>query len=145
MALNTLISSFSSQSVEPPKSTRGPIEPEVVSNPSRHQRVEHLQQIAELLDGVFRIPGTNIEFGLDAIIGMIPGIGDIVSGAISMWLIQEAKRLGAPRWLIARMIWNVAVDVSVGIIPFVGDAFDVAWKANRKNMELLKRHVLKNG
>lgn len=143
--MNTLLNSFGTRSAERPSTTRGPIEPEVIADPARHQKVEQLQQIAELLDGQFRIPGTNIEFGLDAIIGMIPGIGDIVSGAISMWLIQEAKRLGAPRWLIARMVWNVAVDVSIGIVPFLGDAFDVAWKANRKNMELLKRHVMRHG
>ena len=72
---------------------------------------------------------------------MLPGIGDLISGGVSMWLIREARRLGAPRWLIARMLWNVAIDVSVGTVPLVGDMFDVAWKANRKNMELLKRHL----
>ena len=124
--------------------TTPPLEPELISDPIRHQKVEQLQQIAELLDGQFRIPGTEIEFGLDAIIGLIPGIGDLVSGTISLWLIREARRLGAPRWLVARMVWNVAVDVTVGIVPFVGDAFDVAWKANRMNMALLKRHVTRH-
>ena len=124
--------------------TTPPLEPELISDPIRHQKVEQLQQIAELLDGQFRIPGTEIEFGLDAIIGLIPGIGDLVSGTISLWLIREARRLGAPRWLVARMVWNVAVDVTVGIVPFVGDAFDVAWKANRMNMAFLKRHVTRH-
>ena len=117
-----------------------PIDPEVVTNPSRSAKIEQLRRIAELLDGQFRIPGTNVEFGLDAIVGLVPGIGDLVTGAISVWLIREARRLGAPAWLIARMIWNVAVDVTVGAVPIVGDAFDVAWKANRMNMELLARH-----
>ena len=99
-----------------------------------------MQAIAELLDGQFKLPGTDIEFGLDALIGLVPGIGDLVSGGISIWLIREAQRLGAPKWLIARMAWNVMVDVSIGAVPLVGDVFDAAWKANRKNMELLNRH-----
>ena len=118
----------------------GPTEPELIIDPEKHQKIEQLRSIAELLDGQFRVPGTDIEFGLDAIIGLVPGIGDLVSGAISMWLIREARRLGAPRWLIARMIWNVAVDVTVGAVPVLGDMLDVAWKANRMNMELLSRH-----
>jgi Domain of unknown function (DUF4112) len=118
----------------------GTVEPELVIDPEKHQKIEQLRKIAELLDGQFRIPGTDIEFGLDAIIGLVPGIGDLVSGGISMWLIREARRLGAPRWLIARMIWNVVVDVGVGIVPVFGDMLDVAWKANRMNMELLSRH-----
>ena len=77
---------------------RGPIEPELVIDPEKHQKIEQLRRIAELLDGQFRIPGTDIEFGLDAIIGLLPGIGDLISGGISMWLIREARRLGAPRW-----------------------------------------------
>ncbi len=117
-----------------------PIEPELVFDPEKHQKIEQLRRIAELLDGQFRIPGTDIEFGLDAIIGLVPGIGDLISGGISMWLIREARRLGAPPWLIARMVWNVAVDVSVGAVPVLGDMLDVAWKANRMNIELLSKH-----
>lgn len=116
------------------------IEPEIITNPSRTARIEQLRQFAALMDSQFQIPGTEIQFGLDAIIGLVPGIGDLISGAVSVWLIREARRLGAPRWLVARMIWNVAVDVGVGAVPLVGDMFDVAWKANRKNIELLSRH-----
>ncbi len=117
-----------------------PIVPELITDPARHARIEQLRKIAELMDGQFVLPGTNIQFGLDAIIGLVPGIGDLVAGAFSIWLIHEARQLGAPRWLIARMVWNVAVDVTVGAVPVVGDMFDVAWKANRKNMALLSRH-----
>lgn len=125
--------------------TRGvPIEPELVIDPEKHQKIEQLRRIAELLDGQFRVPGTDIEFGLDAIIGLVPGIGDLISGGISMWMIREARRLGAPRWLIARMVWNVAVDVTVGAVPVLGDMLDVAWKANRMNIELLRRHFEKS-
>ena len=117
-----------------------PITPELITDPVKHARIEQLRKIAELMDGQFRVPGTNIQFGLDAIIGLVPGIGDAICGALSLWLIQEAKRLGIPKWLVARMVWNVAVEVAIGSVPIVGDLFDVAWKANRKNIELLRRH-----
>lgn len=119
---------------------KAPIIPEVITDPARFQKIEQLRRLAELMDGQFCLPGTNVQFGLDAIIGLIPGIGDLISGAFSLWLIREARQLGVPAWLIARMLWNVAVDVSVGAIPVVGDAFDVAWKANRKNVALLDRY-----
>jgi hypothetical protein len=114
--------------------------PELITDPDKYAKIEQLRILAELMDSQFNIPGTNIQFGLDALVGLIPGIGDLISGAFSMWLIREARRLGAPRWLVARMIWNVTVDVAIGAIPVVGDAFDVAWKANRKNVALLHRH-----
>ena len=117
-----------------------PIEPELVSNSARNLRIEQLRKIAEFMDGQFRIPGTNVEFGADAIIGLIPGVGDVICGVMSLWLIQEAKRLGTPRWLLARMFWNVAIEVGIGAVPIAGDLFDVAWKANRKNINLLRRH-----
>ncbi len=117
-----------------------PVDPELITNPARHARIEQLRKFAELMDGQFCVPGTNIQFGLDAIIGLVPGIGDLVCGALSLWLIREAQRLGAPKWLIAKMIWNVTVEVTVGAVPLVGDLFDVAWKANRMNIELLSRH-----
>lgn len=122
-----------------------PIEPEVIVNPARSARIEQLRQIAELMDGQFKVPGTTIEFGLDAIIGLVPFVGDLVAGGgLSLWLIHEARQLGAPRWLIARMMWNVAVEVGVGTVPILGDLFDVAWKANRKNIQLLSRYFSKS-
>ena len=120
-----------------------PVVPELITNPSRNAKIEQLRVLAELMDGQFRFPGTNFEFGLDAIIGLVPGIGDLVCGAFSLWLIREARRLGAPQWLIAKMVWNVAVEVTIGAVPLVGDAFDVVWKANRKNIQLLSRHFEK--
>ncbi len=114
--------------------------PELITDPEKYARIEQLRKIAELMDGQFQIPGTNIQFGLDAIVGLIPGIGDLVAGAFSLWLIGEARRLGAPKWILAKMYWNVAVDVGIGAVPIVGDMFDVVWKANRKNVALLSRH-----
>jgi hypothetical protein len=104
-----------------------------------------LEALARLMDGIVTIPGTNIRMGLDGFIGLVPVAGDVVSGLISSYLIWEAKQLGAPRWLIARMIGNMAIDSTIGAIPLLGDAFDVMFRANMKNMALLRRHLEKRG
>lgn len=101
--------------------------------------------LASLLDNAFVLPGTNIRFGLDGIIGLVPGIGDAVTTLMSAWIVYEAKQLGAPKHLIARMIGNVALDGIVGAVPLFGDIFDVMWKANRRNMKLLRDHLEKQG
>lgn len=139
MALQaTIIDNLRKHMVAP--KTVEPIEPILITNVARHERIEQLRKLAELMDGVFVVPGTKIQFGLDAIIGLVPGIGDVVCGALSLWLIREAQRIGAPKWLVAKMIWNVAVEVGIGAVPVVGDLFDVAWKANRKNIQMLSDH-----
>ena len=97
------------------------------------------------MDGAFVIPGTNIRMGLDGLIGLVPVAGDMVSGLISTYMIWEARQLGAPRWLIARMLANTLLDTTVGAIPVLGDAFDVLFRANMKNMALLRRHMEKKG
>jgi hypothetical protein len=97
------------------------------------------------MDGAFVLPGTNIRFGLDALIGLIPVAGDLIAGVVSSYLIWEARQLGAPRWLIARMMANTLIDTAVGAIPGVGDAFDVLFRANMKNMALLRRYLEKRG
>jgi hypothetical protein len=107
---------------------------------SREERVARIGALSRLLDTAFVIPGTNIRFGLDALIGLIPGIGDAFTTAMSLYIVNEARALGAPRVLIARMLANVAVDGLVGAIPILGDAFDVAFRANRRNMALLLGH-----
>lgn len=122
-----------------------PVVPELITDPARHAKLEQLRKMAELMDGQFKVPGTDVEFGLDAIIGLVPVVGDLLCGAFSLWLVREAQQLGAPKWLIAQMLWNVAVEVSVGAVPLIGDAFDVAWKANRKNIALLTRHFERHG
>ncbi len=83
--------------------------------------------------------------GFDALLGLVPVIGDAISSAISGYIIWEARRLGAPRLLIVRMATNTAIDTVVGAIPIVGDAFDVAYKSNRKNVALLRRHIERRG
>jgi hypothetical protein len=104
-----------------------------------------IEALAQLLDSAIRIPGTNVVMGIDAVLGLVPIIGDAISGMIASYIIWEARRLGAPRWLIARMAVNTTLDTLVGSIPVFGDMFDVAFKSNLKNVALLKRHAEKNG
>ena len=106
---------------------------------SRAERIARLDALANLLDTAFIVPGTNIRFGFDAMIGLIPGIGDAITTVMSLYIVREARELGAPRHLIARMLVNVALDGVVGAVPFLGDAFDVMWRANRRNMALLRK------
>jgi hypothetical protein len=108
---------------------------------SRAERIARLDALASLLDTAFLVPGTNIRFGVDALIGLIPGIGDAVTTLMSLYIVQEARALGAPRHLIARMRVNVALDGVIGAVPLLGDAFDVMWRANRRNMALLQKHL----
>jgi Domain of unknown function (DUF4112) len=105
---------------------------------TREQRVARLEAIAQLLDVAFVVPGTKIRYGIDGLIGLIPVVGDIITTAISLWLVREARALGAPWHITARMLGNVAVDGAVGIVPFVGDAFDVMFRANVRNVRMLR-------
>jgi hypothetical protein len=105
---------------------------------SREERVARLDTLATLLDTAFILPGTNVRFGFDALIGLVPGIGDAITTAISLYIVHEARQLGAPGHLVLRMLANVVVDGFVGAVPLVGDAFDVLWRANRRNVRLLR-------
>jgi hypothetical protein len=107
---------------------------------SRKQRLERLDALASFMDSAVVIPGTNIRFGADALIGLVPGIGDLVTAGVASLIILEARRMGAPTHVVARMIGNVALDGLVGVIPVVGDLFDVAFRANLRNMRLLRKH-----
>jgi Domain of unknown function (DUF4112) len=100
---------------------------------------EHLDYIAALLDDIFRIPGTKIRFGLDALIGWVPGIGDAMTGIASFLIVFASWRRGAKAVTLARMIANVLLETAIGAIPVAGDAFHVIWKANRRNYRLLLR------
>jgi hypothetical protein len=112
---------------------------------SRRAALERLDWMANLMDSAVVLPGTNITVGLDAVIGLVPGIGDTITTVISLWMVKEAHELGAPKHLIARMIGNVALDGLVGAVPLVGDAFDVMFRANRRNIKLLRDHFEKEG
>jgi hypothetical protein len=98
-----------------------------------------------LLDSAFVVPGTNIRFGLDAIVGLFPGIGDFLTSLVSLYIVHEARQLGAPAHLLVRMIANIAIDGIVGSAPLAGDIFDVMWRANRRNMALLYEHLRNQG
>jgi hypothetical protein len=112
---------------------------------SRRQRIERLERLAWLLDTAIVVPGTNIRFGADAIVGLLPGIGDTLTAALSAWIVYEAHKLGVPRRLLARMIANVALDGVFGAVPLAGDLFDVMWRANRRNVRLLREHLEREG
>ena len=104
-------------------------------------RDETLAWIEFLLDEAFPIPGTRIRVGLDGIIGLVPGFGDVLAGLLSLIIPLAAWIRGAPYIAIARMAANLAIGVLVGTIPVFGDVFDIAWKANRRNYRLLRRHL----
>jgi hypothetical protein len=105
---------------------------------SRRERVRRLESIATLMDTAFVVPGTGIRFGFDGLIGLVPGIGDAMTTALSLYLVHEAWQLGAPKPVITRMLANVALDGVVGAVPVAGDVFDVFWRANKRNMRLLR-------
>lgn len=115
------------------------------ADPEIEASVARIEAIAKLMDDMFLIPGTNVRVGLDAIIGVVPVVGDLISQAISSYLIWEARQLGVSRITMGRMIANTAIDTVVGLVPFAGDAFDVAFRANKKNVALLKAHLAKHG
>jgi hypothetical protein len=103
--------------------------------------LDALRRWAVLLDSAFRIPGTRIRFGLDAIIGLIPGIGDISTPAFAGLLLLQAVRMRLPIVIQARMVLNAALDMLLGLVPILGDLVDVGWKANLRNLALLERHA----
>jgi len=103
-------------------------------------RLRRLDRLSQLLDNAFAIPGTRFRIGLDGIIGLIPGIGDAAGAVLSIYVILQAARLGLPVSALLRMLGNVAIETVVGAVPIVGDIFDIVWKANIRNMALLRGH-----
>ncbi len=107
--------------------------------------LERLDALAKAMDSAIAIPGTRVTVGFDALLGLLPVIGDAISTAIGGYIIWEARRLGASKFTITRMATNTTIDAVVGAIPIVGDVFDVAYRSNRKNIDLLRRHIDKRG
>ena len=97
--------------------------------------------VASVLDDAIRVPGTDIRFGIDPLVGLVPGLGDLLGGAASAYIILEAARAGAPASVLTRMALNVGIDTLVGGLPVVGDLFDFAWKSNARNVKLLAGHL----
>jgi len=109
--------------------------------PQQARRLQSLRGVAELLDSAFRIPGTSYRIGLDPIVGLIPGLGDLISPLYTIALLWHGRALGLPRVVQMRMLINVGLDAALGALPVVGDVFDFAWKANDKNLQLLEQHA----
>lgn len=108
---------------------------------SDRPRVTRARSLARLLDDLIRIPGTNIGIGLDPIIGLIPGVGDLLGGVMSSYILLVAAQEGAPTSVLVRMLGNIALDSIVGVVPVIGDLFDVGVKSNRRNVDLLDRYL----
>ena len=106
-----------------------------------NESLRRVRVVATVLDDAIRIPGTNIRFGLDPVIGLVPGLGDLLGGAASAYIILEAARAGASASILVRMAANVGIDTLIGALPVIGDLFDFAWKSNARNVRLLARHV----
>lgn len=100
-----------------------------------------LRALSRFLDSAMRVPGTNYRVGADSIAGLVPGIGDLLSGIVSLYILHRAYLLGIPKSTLARMLWNVLLDTLIGTIPVVGDLFDTAWKSNERNVDLIERRL----
>ena len=110
----------------------------------QHERADverSLEQLSRAMDGLFRIPGTGWRVGLDALVGLVPGVGDFATTAVSLYILAAGVRYRVPKVTLLRMASNIAVDYLLGAVPFVGDIFDVAWKSNQMNVELLKQRA----
>ena len=108
---------------------------------SIRKRIEAMEMV---LERSFVVPGTRFPIGLDAVIGFVPVVGDIISAAMAAYIVWEAKNLGLPRWKLWRMLGNIAIDSTVGAVPVVGDAFDVVYRSNTKNLRIVKKHLDKH-
>lgn len=106
--------------------------------------LSELERLVDLMDSHFQVPGTNIRLGLDAVVGLIPAIGDGISALVSAYIFQRLRRYDLPWHIQARMVGNILVDLSLGAVPLVGDLVDVAFKANRANLKLARRHLEKS-
>lgn len=115
---------------------------------TEHSRIEiekGLDDLARYLDGLFRVPGTDWRFGLDALIGLIPNFGDTITSFASFYILFAGVRYGVPKITLLRMAFNIGLDYVVGMIPFIGDAFDFVWKANQQNMNLIRARASHHG
>lgn len=108
--------------------------------PSR-QLPRDVQRVAGWMDQAFTVPGTRFRVGWDGILGLVPGAGDLLTTLPAVWIVMRAVNLGVPKVVAARMVLNILIDNLIGAVPLVGDLFDFAWKANRRNVDLLDRYL----
>jgi hypothetical protein len=111
---------------------------------ARRAAIERIDRLATVFDVAFVVPGTRIRFGVEALLRLVPGLGDAAASALSLYLLYEAYKLDVPMALMARMLANVALEGVVGTVPLAGDAFDVFFRANRRNVALLRRYFARN-
>ena len=104
-----------------------------------NSRLERVRFLARLLDSCFTLPG-GYRIGIDPILGLLPGIGDVIGAGLSLYMVREAAKLGISKWIVLRMLGNVGLEALVGVIPVLGDLFDAAFKANVRNLRLLELH-----
>ena len=117
----------------------------VTLDESRRAGLKRIDMLSKLFDTAFVMPGTNIRFGVEAIMRLVPGIGDAAASALSCYLLYEAHRLDVPSHVFARLVANVAIEGAVGAIPLLGDLFDVGFRANRRNVKILKEYFEAEG
>ena len=117
----------------------------IFADQSREASLLRLEKLAFLLDSAFVIPGIGRRVGLDAVMGLVPIVGDFAGVALSSYILYEARRLGVPKHVLGRMAMNVAFDGVIGIVPLAGDLFDAAFKANLRNVRLLRKHLERTG
>ena len=111
----------------------------------RRATLDRLDRLARLFDTAFILPGTQIRFGIESVMRLVPGIGDAAASALSCYLLYEAHRLDIPKPIFARMVANVAIEGVVGAVPVLGDLFDVGFRANRRNVQILREHFEREG
>ena len=112
---------------------------------ARRAALDRLDMLATVFDTAFILPGTNVRFGVESLVRLVPGVGDVIASALSCYLLYEARQLGVPRLLFARMLANVVLEGTIGAVPIAGDAFDVFFRANRRNVALLRAHFARTG
>ncbi|MES0041827.1 DUF4112 domain-containing protein [Mesorhizobium sp. M0091] len=110
-------------------------------DPAAEKAIAELDLLAALLDSRWRIPGTSVRYGLDALVGLVPILGDVATGLVSAYIVLRARKCGAGNSLVARMLGNVLLDTAVGSVPILGSIFDVYFKANNRNIRLLRRYL----
>jgi hypothetical protein len=111
-----------------------------VNYEGRLRRLRRINAIARVMDTAIRIPGTGIRFGADSVLGLIPGVGDAGSALVGFFIVNEARRLGVPKRKLVRMLGNLGADAVTGSVPLLGDLFDVYFKSNRRNLQILLDH-----
>lgn len=112
-----------------------------IAYPRSHPALNRIRFLSQLLDNAIRIPGTSFRIGIDPFLGVIPGAGDVASVLISVYIVLESLRFRLPKDILIRMVSNLVTDTAIGSVPVAGDMFDVVWKANARNLQLLEAHL----